>query len=148
MTMRKLLEYGGLLAGIVLIAFGIGALWLSFDARSTVQDELAREKIVGGEDMSPEGIQPGIDEAGLAVSAPDCDVAGEEITTGEEARCFSQYMRIHALESSGGLTYAEMGRFLAADDPENPAGTSDATPVRTEGSGESMKLPPYLTTKI
>ena len=79
MTKRKLLEYGGLLAGVVLIAFGIGALWLSFDARSTVQDELARENIVGSEDMSPEGIQPGIDEAGLDVSAPDCDVAGEEI---------------------------------------------------------------------
>ena len=28
MNMRKLLEYGGLLAGVVLIAFGIGALWL------------------------------------------------------------------------------------------------------------------------
>ncbi len=55
MTMRKLLEYGGLLAGVVLIAFGIGALWLSFDARSTVQDELAREQIVGGDDMSPGG---------------------------------------------------------------------------------------------
>ena len=34
-------------------------------------------------------------------------------------------MRIHALESSGGLTYAEMGRFVSADDPSNPAGTSD-----------------------
>ena len=65
MTKRKLLEYGGLLAGVVLIAFGIGALWLSFDARSTVKDELARENIVGSEDMSPAGIQPGIDEAGL-----------------------------------------------------------------------------------
>ena len=45
---RKLLEWGGIAAGIVLIAFGIGALWMSFDARSTVQDELAREQIVGG----------------------------------------------------------------------------------------------------
>ena len=51
MTKRKMLEWGGILAGIVLIAFGIGALWMSFDARSTVQDELAREKIVGGDDQ-------------------------------------------------------------------------------------------------
>ena len=138
MNMRKLLEYGGLLAGVVLIAFGIGALWLSFDARSTVQDELAQENIVGGEDMSPEGIQPGIDEAGLDVAAPECDVAGEEITTGDEARCFSQYMRIHALESSGGLTYAEMGRFLAADDPENPAGTSDEAAALTDEEGNPV----------
>jgi hypothetical protein len=138
MTMRKLLEYGGLLAGIVLIAFGIGALWLSFDARSTVQDELAREKIVGSEDMSPAGIQPGIDEAGLAVSAPECDVANEPIDSGSEARCFSQYMRIHALESSGGLTYAQMGRFLAADDPENPAGTNDEAAALTDEEGNPV----------
>ena len=65
MSKRKMFEYGGLAAGIVLIAFGIGALLLSFDARSTVKDELAREQIVGSEDMSPAAIQAGIDEAGL-----------------------------------------------------------------------------------
>jgi hypothetical protein len=59
--------------------------------------------------MSPEGIARGIEEAKLTVDAPDCDVAEEPITTGSEARCFAKYMRIHALESSGGLTYAEMG---------------------------------------
>ena len=37
MTKRKAFEYGGMIAGVVLIAFGIGALLLSFDARSTVQ---------------------------------------------------------------------------------------------------------------
>jgi hypothetical protein len=139
MTLRKVLEYGGMLAGVVLIAFGIGALWLSIDARSTVSDELSREKIVGSDDMSPSGIQPGIEEAGLTgVSAPDCDVADEEIDTGGEARCFSQYMRIHALESSGGLTYAQMGRFLAADDPENPAGTSDEAAALTDEEGNPV----------
>jgi F0F1-type ATP synthase membrane subunit c/vacuolar-type H+-ATPase subunit K len=138
MTRRKLFEYGGLAAGVVLIAFGIGALIMSLDARSTVQDELARENIVGSEDMSPSGIQPGIDEAGLDVSAPDCDVADEPIDSGDEARCFSQYMRIHALESSGGLTYAEMGRFLAADDPENPAGTSDEEAALLDEEGNPV----------
>ena len=138
MTKRKMFEYGGLAAGIVLIAFGIGALLMSFDARSTTRDEIAREQIVGSEDMSPSGIQAGIDEAGLTVSAPSCDVAGEAIDTGEEARCFSQYLRIHALESSGGLTYAEMGRFVAADDPENPAGTSDEEAALTDEEGNPV----------
>lgn len=139
MTLRKVLEYGGMLAGVVLIAFGIGALILSFNARSTVTDELTREQIVGSEDMSPSAIQAGIQEAGLTnVSAPSCDVAGEQITNGDEARCFAQYMRIHALESSGGLTYAEMGRFVAADDPENPAGTSDAAAALTDEEGNPV----------
>ena len=139
MSKRKIFEYGGLLAGIVLIAFGVGALLMSFDARSTVQDELQREQIVGSDDMSPSAIQAGIDEAGLTgVDAPSCDVAGEPINTGDEARCFSQYMRIHALESSDGLTYAQMGRFLAADDPENPAGTSDEEAALTDEEGNPV----------
>ena len=139
MSRRKMFEYGGLLAGIVLIAFGVGALLMSFDARSTTRDEIAREQIVGSEDMSPSAIQAGIDEAGLTgVSVPSCDVAGEPIDTGEEARCFSQYLRIHALESSGGLTYAQMGRFLAADDPENPAGTSDEEAALTDEEGNPV----------
>ena len=139
MTKRKMFEYGGLLAGIVLIAFGIGALVMSLDARSTTRDEIKREQIVGSEDMSPSAIQAGIDEAGLTgVDVPSCDVAGEPIDTGDEARCFSQYLRIHALESSGGLTYAEMGRFLAADDPENPAGTSDPEAALTDEEGNPV----------
>jgi putative Mn2+ efflux pump MntP len=139
MTKRKLFEYGGMAAGVVLIAFGIGALLMSFDARSTTRDEIKREQIVGSEDMSPTAIQAGIDEAGLTgVEAPSCDVAGEPIDTGEEARCFAQYLRIHALESSGGLTYAEMGRFVSADDPENPAGTSDPEAALTDEEGNPV----------
>ena len=60
------------------------------------------------------------------------------IDTGEEARCFAQYMRIHALESSGGLTYAEMGRFVSADDPSDPAGTSDEAAALKDESGKPV----------
>ena len=106
----------------------------------TVQDELSAEKIVGSPDMSPEGITPAVQEAGLedVVEIPDCDVAEEEIDTGDEARCFAQYMRIHALESSGGKTYAEMGRFVSADDPSNPAGTSDEAAALKDEAGKPV----------
>ena len=78
MERGRLLKFGGLAAGIILILFGIGSLWLSIDSRMTVQDELSAEKIVGSPDMSPEGIAPGIEEAGLEdVEVPDCDVAEE-----------------------------------------------------------------------
>ena len=45
--MRRLLEYGGYAAAVVLVAFGIGALVLSINGKSTVKDNLSQEKIVG-----------------------------------------------------------------------------------------------------
>jgi hypothetical protein len=50
-------------------------------------------------------------------------VAGKKIDTGDEARAFAGYMRIHALEATGGLTYAQMGRFMAK--PGTPAKFTD-----------------------
>jgi hypothetical protein len=138
-TTRRILELGGVIAGVILIAFGIGALVMSVDARNTARDELARENIVGSPDMNPADTEAALAELQLTnVEVPDCDVAEAEIDTGDEARCFSQYMRVHALEGSGGLTYAEMGRFLAADDPEDPAGTSDEEAALTDEEGNPV----------
>ena len=124
MTKRKLFELGGIAAGIVLVAFGIGAILLGMNGRSTVVDSLKQEKIVGSENMTPAAVSKEAKEAGLVgVSLPTCNVAGNAIDTGDEARCFASYMRIHALESTGGLTYAEMGRFATPDGA--PAGTND-----------------------
>lgn len=118
--MKKALEVGGLIAAAVLVAFGIGAIVLGADGRSTVKDSLAQEKIVGSPDMSPDGIRPGMEEAGLTdVAVPGCDVAGKDIDNGSRARCFAEYLRIHALEATDGLTYAEMGQFEAK--PDAPA---------------------------
>jgi hypothetical protein len=109
---------------------------MGFDGRSTVTDSLANEFIVGSEDMTPDVISteiPGIlaaqkkiaaarQQAGVEpidftpVEAPECSVAGEEVDNGTDARCFAEYLRIHALRSTSGLTYAQMGRFMAAPD--------------------------------
>ena len=129
--MKKVLEIGGFIAGAVLIAFGIAVIVLGVNGRSTVNSSLNAEKIVGSEDMTPALIKVAVADAGLKnISLPTCSVAGKSIDTGSEARCFAEYMRIHALESSGGLTYAEMGRFATADG--NPAGTSDASKALTQ----------------
>ena len=138
MERAKLLRLGGYAAGVILIIFGIATIAIGIAGKNTVEDELSQEKIVGSPDMSPEGIAPGIEEAKLTVDAPDCDVAEEPITTGSEARCFAQYMRIHALESSGGLTYAEMGRFVSAADPTDPAGTNDEAAAAKDESGKPV----------
>ena len=125
MERAKLLRLGGYAAGVILIIFGIATIAIGIVGKSTVEDELSQESIVGSPDMTPEGIAPGIEAANLSVDAPECDVAEEPITTGSEARCFAQYMRIHALESSAGLTYAEMGRYVSAANPDDPADTND-----------------------
>jgi hypothetical protein len=85
MDRDRVLRFGGLAAGVVLILFGVGATALGIDARQTVGDDLSREKIVGSPDMSPAEIERSVQEAGLTdVEIPSCDVA-EEITTGSEA---------------------------------------------------------------
>jgi hypothetical protein len=137
---RRVWEIGGFIAGVVLILFGAAAIYLGVDGYQTVKDELDKEYIVGGSDMSPDEIRAGAEEAGLpaSIELPTCDVVDEEIDTGSEARCFAQYMRIHALESTGGLTYAQMGRFQSADNPGDPAGTSDEEAAAKDESGEPI----------
>lgn len=127
--MKKALELGGLIAAVVLVAFGIGAIVLGADGRSTVKDSLVQESIVGTPDMSPDGIRPAMEEAGLTgVDVPDCDVADKEVNSGDRARCFAEYLRIHALESTDGLTYAEMGQFEAKKNaPEGELTADGAT---------------------
>jgi len=122
--MRRAFEYGGFIAAVVLIAFGIGAVTMGWNARSTVQDTLAQEHIVGTPDMTPAGITAEAKQAGLDISSltiPSQSVANLPISNGDRAHTFAGYMRIHALEATGGLTYAQMPRYATA----NGKGTND-----------------------
>ena len=113
--LRKVFEWGGFGAGMILVAFGVVAIVMGFSGRSTVADSLKQEKIVGGADMTPALIAKEAKDAGLTnvANMPTVAVAGKAINTGPRARAFASYMRIHALEASGGFTYAQMGRFTA-----------------------------------
>lgn len=111
---RKVLEIGGFAAGAILIAFGVVAIIMGFNGRATVADTLTQEKIVGSADMTPALIAKEAKDAGLTnVDLPTVAVAGKAINSGPRARAFASYMRIHALEATGGYTYAQMGRFTA-----------------------------------
>ncbi|HET7119632.1 MAG TPA: hypothetical protein VFI17_00110 [Solirubrobacterales bacterium] len=113
--MRKGLEIGGVVAAIVLVAFGIAAIVLGANGKSTVEDSLVREQIVGTPDMTPAVIKEEVSGAGLAgkVDLPTCSVAEKSIDSGSRARCFAEYMRVHSLLATGGYTYSQMGRFEA-----------------------------------
>jgi hypothetical protein len=143
--MRKALEIGGLVAAAILIAFGIASLVMSMNGQSTVNDSLKQEQITGSPDMTPSAIAPEVKAAKQAQSqvisqlqgagvkvtpseivAPSCSVAGEQVSNGTQARCFAEYMRIHTFGATSGLTYSQMGRFVA----------KPGTPVKyTDGLG-------------
>jgi len=112
--MRKVFEIGGLVAAVVLVAFGAVAIVMSINGRSTVGNELKQQQIVGTADMTPAGIKAEAQKAGLKnISFPTCSVANKAVNSGARARCFAEYMRIHALEATGGYVYAQMGIYVA-----------------------------------
>jgi hypothetical protein len=95
---RKLFEYGGWIAGVVLVAFGVVAIVMGVNGRNEVRDAIAAQKITAGDDaaeITNGKLQP-----------------GQSITTGAEAKQFAKIMEFHTLEATEGERYAEMGRFL------------------------------------
>ena len=118
MSRQRTFEIGGVVAAVVLIAFGIASIAIGIGGRSTVNNSLAEQKVVGTPDMTPAGIKAEATKAGLNVSKlsiPSCSVANEAITSGTDARCFAQYMTIHALEATGGKYYSQMPRYASAN---------------------------------
>jgi hypothetical protein len=110
---KKLFAYGGIAASIILIAFGIGATWVGVSGRDEVRSNLKLEGVTGTPDMTPTAIKAEVAKAGLKnVKLPSCNVANKAVDTGARAHCFASYMRIHALEATGGQVYAQMGQYL------------------------------------
>ena len=134
--MQRIATIGGLLASLILIVLGIASVVIGAKGHSDVRDSIADERIVCTPDMTPEAIAESAEVAGVEV--PDCSVADEEVDTGDDARCFGEYLRIHALEATGGQTYAEMPRFIDAQG--NP--TEDESEAATDPeSGEAAENP-------
>jgi hypothetical protein len=153
--MRKFFEIGGVIAGAVLVAFGIAAIVMSANGTSTVNSSLKDEQITGSPDMTPATIAGEVTAAKQAqsklfsqlkaagskmtpspIKTPSCSVAGKLVNTGSEARCFAEYMRIHTYGATSGLTYSQMGRYVAKPD----------TPIQyTDGLGATSD-PKYAAT--
>lgn len=128
--MRKTLEIGGIVTAVVLVAFGVVAIVMGASGRTTVQDNLIEQKITGTPDMTPTAIKAEAAKAGLTnVAIPSCSVAGKTVEDGSSARCFAEYMKIHALEATGGAFYSQMPRYATADGK----GTDDEASALKEG---------------
>jgi len=143
---KKALQIGGIVAGVVLIGFGVASIVLAVKGGNTVNSNLSQEFIIGTPDMTPSGIAPEVDaikaeQQKIAkeqrnanvppsqqftftnVEAPSCSVAGQHVNNGSTALCFGRYMRIHALGASSGLTYSQMGQYAAK--PDAPVQSTD-----------------------
>jgi len=135
---RRSVKLAGLAAALILIAFGAAAVVKGVDGHSTVHDSLALEAVTGEEGMTPSVIAGKAKAAGLtAVDLPTCSVAGKAITTGTDARCFAQYMRVDALLATGGRTYAQMPRYASKDGK----GTNDLAAAIKFPNGVGMPNP-------
>jgi hypothetical protein len=100
----------------VLIAFGIGAVYMGVDGRDRVRSDLAREMIVGTEDST---------------------IAGQKVDTGAEAQTFAAVIRKHTLEATGGQTYAQMGRLIGKDG--KPTSDESAAAINKE-TGKPVEI--------
>jgi hypothetical protein len=131
--MRKVFEIGGLVAAVVLVAFGVAAIVLGINGVNEVSTGLQQQHITGTPNMTPSVESAAASKAGLktaSVEMPTCTVAGKAITNGSDARCFANYMRVDALMGTGGLTFAQMPRFASA----NGQGTNnEAEALKKEG---------------
>ena len=126
MKRKRIWEIGGFVAGGVLILFGVVAIIMGANGYNTTRDAIKQEGIVFGSADDP------------AVAKHAEQWAGEQVTTGDQARAFAKVMREHTLESTSGLTYADMGRFQSAAKPDDPAGTNDEAAAAKDESGQPI----------
>lgn len=121
--MLRTFRFGGYLASVVLIVFGLGSAVVGLLGFLEVRDTIAQENITA---------TPDVEEIGVDLEP------GEEVDTGSEAREFAKVIRTHALEATGGRTFAEMGRFLT---PEGEETSDEAEAAIDEQSGQPVENP-------
>ncbi len=126
MKRERLLRIGGYISGGLLIVFGIGVIVLGVWGFAFTRDHIERENITFGPATDP------------AVQEHAEQWAGEPVDTGRKALAMAEIMREHTLSSTGGLTYAEMGRYQSAADPTDPKGTNDEAEAAKDENGEPI----------
>ncbi len=120
------LRIGGYISGGVLMLFGIAVVVLGIWGFAFTRDHIEREQITFGPATDP------------AVQEHAEQWAGEPVDTGRKALAMAEIMREHTLSSTGGLTYAEMGRYQSAENPSDPAGTNDEAAAAKDENGEPI----------
>jgi len=116
--MKKLFPLALMLLGIVFLGAGVYTVTRGLDAKDQVRQELIAQQITTPEDAS----------------IPNARV--DDVAT---ARSMADIIGHHAEESTGGLTYSEMGRFMV--DSGDPAGTNDPAEAVVGADGKPVANP-------
>jgi hypothetical protein len=128
-TFDALLTTGGLLIAVVLVLAGILLSWAHSFVNGQVTSQLVAQKITfpaaGSAGISDPQIQPYLQK-----------YAGEQLTTGEQAKAFANhYIAVHLKKIGGGQTYSE----LSAQAQKDPTNTKLAGTVETMFKGETLR---------
>jgi hypothetical protein len=130
-------RFGGAVAAVILVAFGVVSAVQGLDGRTTVRDALGQEAVKGEVGMTPAAAAAKAKGAKLNIDTPTCSVEGKVVDNGTDARCFAQYMRLDALLATGGKTYAQMPRYASKDG----RGTDDLATAIKFPNGVGMPNP-------
>jgi hypothetical protein len=115
---KKAFPIALMILGLVFVGAGIYTVNKGFDAKDQVRAELLAQNITTPEDAS---------------------VPNARVRDANTAEAMADIIDVHARESTGGLTYSEMGRFMSADG--DPAGTSDESEALIGANGEPVANP-------
>src|SRR5688500_20198420 len=118
--MKKAFPILLIIFGAVFVAAGGYTVYRGFDARDQVRNELVAQNITTREDAS---------------------IPNALVDDPATAKSMAEIINTHALESTGGLTYAEMGRFQSKADPGEPAGPNDEAAALAGDGGQPGSSP-------
>jgi hypothetical protein len=91
-TMKKAFPIALIILGFVFLGAGAYTVGRGFDARDQVRDELVTQRIT---------------------TPADAAIPNARVDDAATARAMADVIQVHAMKSTDGRTYSEMGRFLA-----------------------------------
>ena len=108
-TLDRLISFVGLLLAVVLLVAGGLLVWGNVFIENEVHDQLAAQKITMPTDETGLAQLPAEDKAALD------PYAGQQMTTGQQAKAYADhFIAVHLEEAAGGKTYSEVsGEYLA-----------------------------------
>jgi hypothetical protein len=113
MTARTVVRWLIAITGLSVLFAGPIMIGVGFSGQSQVTQQLTAQQITF----------PGNAKSGLP--AAEAGYAGQQVTTGSQAKAFSTMIETHIKEATGGLTYSQVSaKYLAATaDKSTPAAT-------------------------